>query len=364
MKTLCELLEDLTLIPALSGYEKRIANYLRQAMEPYVDEISVDMAGNLSAIVNGEDPEAPKVMIFAHMDQLGLVASKIEPEGFIRFERLGGVPEKVLPGIRVLIESEHGEIFPGMIGVKAHHATPPDEKYVVTPYQQLYIDIGAESDEEVRALGIEVGCPIVYEPRFQELRGGNISATALDNRVGCAALVQLAALARKTRPRATLQLVGTVQEEFNLRGAMVAAAALRPDLAIALDIMVAGDTPDLKDRLQLSLGCGPVLGMYSFHGRGTLNGTIAHPGIARLIRDTAADENIPLQRNAMVGLLTDSSYVQLVGAGGVPAVDLGIPVRYTHTPIETCRLSDVEQLVSLVWAVVERIGPGFELTRE
>jgi putative aminopeptidase FrvX len=364
VKTLLELLEDLTMIPALSGYEMRIANYLRQAMESYVDEISVDMAGNLSAIVKGEDPKAPKVMIFAHMDQLGLVVSKIEPEGFIRFERLGGVPEKVLPGTRVMIESEHGEVFPGVVGVKAHHVTPPDEKYVVTPYQQLYVDIGAQSHEEARALGIEIGCPIVYEPRFQELRGGNVSATSIDNRIGCAVLVQLAGLACKERPRATLQLVGTVQEEFNLRGAMVAAAALHPDLAIALDIMVAGDTPDLKDRLQLSLGCGPVLGMYSFHGRGTLNGTIAHPGIARLIRDTAADENIPLQRNAMVGLLTDASYVQLVGAGGVPAVDLGIPVRYTHTPIETCRLSDVEQLVSLVWAVVERIGPGFELTRE
>jgi len=215
VKTLLELLEDLTLIPALSGYEKRITQYLRQAMEPYVDETSVDMTGNLSAIVNGEDPEAPKIMIFAHMDQLGLVVSKIEPEGFIRFERLGGVPEKVLPGIRVMIESEDGEVFPGIVGIKAHHATLPDEKYVVTPYQQLYVDIGAESREQVKSLGIEVGCPIVYEPRFQELRGGNVSATSIDNRVGCAVLVQLAALARKKRPRATLQLVGTVQEEFN-----------------------------------------------------------------------------------------------------------------------------------------------------
>lgn len=341
----------------------------------------------------------PRVMVFAHLDQLGFVVRRIEPDGFLRLERLGGIPERALPGTRVLVETEAGELLPGVIGLKSHHATPVEERSVVVPYDQLYVDVGAATAGEVHALGIEPGCPVVYEPRFETLQGGRLSATSLDDRAGCAALVALARLASGSRftlddqpeptgdtaattaasatttnatvahpspvaarPAATLHLVGSVQEEFNLRGAMLAAAALQPDIAIALDVMVAGDTPDLKDRSDLRLGGGPALGTYSFHGRGTLNGTIPHPALARLARDTAAREGIPLQRSAALGCLTDSAYVQLVGTG-VPSLDLGFAARYTHSPVETCQLSDLEQLVQLAWGMIQGIGSGFSLDR-
>lgn len=363
MMQLRDLLRDMVMIPALSGHEERMASYLREALSPYADEVRVDQAGNLIATINGADSRAPRVMVFAHMDQLGFVVHKVEPDGFIRLERLGGIPEKVLPGTPVWLETEDGGTVPGVIGVKAHHATPAEEKYTVIPYGQLYVDIGASSEAQVKALGVEVGCPVVYQPRFQAIEGDRISATSLDDRGGCAMLVALAELAAGNRPAATLYLVGSVQEEFNLRGAMVAAAAIKPDAAISLDVMIAGDTPDLKERSDLKLGGGPVLGMYSFHGRGTLNGTIPHPALARLARTAAAREGIPLQRSATLGILTDSAYVQLVGEG-IPSVDLGFAARYTHTPVETCQLSDLEQLVSLAWAMVASMGPDFSLIRK
>jgi putative aminopeptidase FrvX len=168
--------------------------------------------------------------------------------------------------------------------------------------------------------------------------------------------------AHKTRPKATLHLVGSVQEEFNLRGAMVAAAKLRPDLAVSIDLMVSGDTPDLEDRCELALGMGPVIGMYSFHGRGTLNGTIPHPALYRHFRDVARRDHIPFQRSANVGSLTDSSYVQLVDSG-IPCIDLGYPARYTHTPVETCDISDLERLVTLIGSGLASMGSDFDLSR-
>lgn len=358
-----ETLKDLVLLPGLSGHEQRVARYLKGVLAPLADEVRVDQAGNLLATIQGTVPEAPRVMIFAHTDQLGFVVRKIESDGFLRLERLGGIPEKVLPGTPVLIETEEGGAVPGVIGNKAHHATPAEEKYTVTPYAQLYVDLGCASDTEVRRLGVEVGCPVVYEPRFRQLAGGRVTATSLDDRGGCAVLVELARRLAVKRPAATVHLVGSVQEEFNLRGAMLAAAALMPDLAISVDVMIAGDTPDLAGRSDLKLGEGPILGMYSFHGRGTLNGTIPHPALARLVREVAAAAGLSLQRSAALGILTDSAYVQLVGEG-IPCVDLGFAARYTHTPVETCALSDLERLVDLLESVVGALGPGFSLGRE
>lgn len=358
-----ELLKEMCLIPALAGHEQKLARYLRSALEPFSDEIRTDKAGNVIAKINGADDSAPKIMIFAHMDQLGFVVRKIEADGFVLIERLGGIPEKVLPGTRVLVENEDGEAIPGVIGMKAHHATPADEKYKVIPYQELYVDLGATNAQEVRKLGIEIGCPVVYRPQFQELQNGRVAATSIDDRGGCAVLVKLAELAAAQRPKATLYLVGSVQEEFNLRGALVAAQAIQPDMAISLDLMIAGDTPELKDRYELKLGAGPSMGMYSFHGRGTLNGTLPHPNLVKLAKAAAASEGLNLQRSAMVGILTDSSYVQLVG-DGVPSIDLGFPARYTHTPVEVCQLSDMEGLLKLVWGMVRSVGPDFSFSRE
>jgi putative aminopeptidase FrvX len=160
-----------------------------------------------------------------------------------------------------------------------------------------------------------------------------------------------------------VHLVFSVQEEFNLRGAQVAAQALGPSIAIQLDLMLATDAPDMAGLGEMRLGGGPGMGLYSFHGRGTLNGVIPHPALVDLFERAATAEGLPLQRSAQVGVLTDLSYVQLVGAG-VAAIDLGFPMRYSHGPRELVQVSDLEDLSRLILAGLSRIGPDFRLERD
>ncbi len=181
----------------------------------------------------------------------------------------------------------HETYIDGIFGVKSHHATSADEKYSVDPVTSLFIDIGASSKAEVLEAGIHVGCPVCYKPSFLKLQGTRISGTSVDNRGGCVALIGLAELLKKQRMKSTIYLVGTVWEEFNLRGAVVAANAIKPDLAICFDVTLTGDTKELAARYDTFLSRGPTVILYNFHGRGTLNGTIAHNGLYKLALQTS-----------------------------------------------------------------------------
>ncbi|MDR1733192.1 MAG: M20/M25/M40 family metallo-hydrolase [Synergistaceae bacterium] len=359
---LSEILRNLCLAPAPSGYEREAARVYRDAVAAFVDSVEVDRAGNTIATIQGTDPKAPSVMVFAHLDQLGFIVRRIEPDGFLQIDRLGGIPEKVLPALELLIRTRSGEFVPGVIGIKSHHATAAEEKYKVDPVTSLFVDVGCASADQVRELGIEIGAPAIYKSRFQPLPNGKVSATAIDDRGGVAALALAASLLRQNRPAARVSLVGSVWEEFNIRGAVHAARALQPDIAICVDVILAGDTPDLKNRYNNALGAGPSVNLYSFHGRGTLNGTIPHEGLVRLMERAAGENSIPLQRFASLGILTDSAYVQMEGKG-IACVDLGFPVRYTHTPAELCATSDIENLAKLIAAGVGMIDSGFDCRR-
>jgi putative aminopeptidase FrvX len=357
-----KLLVDLMMIPGLSGYEGRVRRYLKAEMQALGLQTTTDRLGNLIATIKGE-AGAPSVMLFTHMDQLGLVVRKIEKNGYVRVERLGGVPERALASQAVLFSIGEGRDVPGVIANKAHHATQPDEKYKVVPYADLYIDAGFTSAEEVLAAGIDVGTPIVYQPNVVELAGDRIAGTSVDDRAGCAVVVEAARALSTAETRPTVHIVFSTLEEFNLRGAMTAAQMLQPDIAIQIDLILAADTPDMGSRGDVRLGKGPGMAMFSFHGRGTLNGTIPHPAIVRLFETTAKAENIRLQKSAHIGCLTDSSYVQLVGQG-VAAIDMGFPMRYSHSSLELCDLGDLEQLTRLLVSAISSIGPGFSLDRD
>jgi putative aminopeptidase len=356
---LAALLSDLMLIPGLSGYEGRVRKRLRAELETLGIASRTDRLGNLIATMEGDDA-APSVLLFAHMDQLGFVVRKIESDGRIRVERLGGVPEKALPSQAVLLCVGEGRDVPGVIASKSHHATPQDEKYQVVPYAELFIDAGFDSAEAARAAGIDVGAPVVYGPNVVRLQGDRIAGTSVDDRAGCAVLIEVAGALQKAKQKPTVHFVFSVQEEFNLRGALPAAQALLPDIAIQLDLVVATDTPDLAHRGDVALGAGPAMSMYSFHGRGTLNGLIPHPALVALFDRSAAAAGIALQRSAHIGALTDASYVQLAGQG-VAAIDLGFPMRYSHSSLEVCALSDLEGLARLVVEGISGIDAGFSL---
>jgi putative aminopeptidase len=356
------LLGDLMMIPGLSGYEDRVRRRIASELSALGIVTRRDRLGNLIATLDG-DVDAPSVMLFAHMDQLGMIVRKIEADGRVRVERLGGVPEKALPSQAVLLCVGEGRDVPGVIANKSHHATTQEEKIRVTPYAELSIDAGFRTAEEALAAGIDVGTPVVYAPRVIDLAGDRIAGTSIDDRAGCAVIIEAARTLMRTSRRPIVHLVFSVQEEFNLRGAVPAAQGLAPDIAIQLDIILATDTPDMAARGDVRLGGGPAMSLYSFHGRGTLNGTIPHPALVRLFCETAKHEGIALQRSAHVGALTDSSYVQLVGTG-IASIDLGFPTRYTHSSLEVCDLADLEALTQLLVAGIARIDKTFSLDRD
>ncbi len=355
-------LSELMLIPGLSGHEDRVRRDIRGRLEALGIAARGDRMGNLIATLEG-DPAAPSVMLFAHMDQLGFVVRKIESDGLLRVERLGGVPERALASQAVLICLGEGRDLTGVIANKSHHATTAEEKYRVVPYGEIYIDTGLASAEAVAAAGVKVGTPVVYLPRVLALAGDRVAGTSVDDRAGCAVLLELARQLKGQGGLPTLHLVFTVQEEFNLRGALPAAQSVQPDIAIQLDLVLAADTPDMGDRGDVRLGGGPAISLYSFHGRGTLNGVIPHPAMVRLFEETADAGSLPLQRSAHMGALTDLSYVQLVGEG-VASIDIGFPIRSSHSSLEVCDLNDLEGLARLLAAAVSAIDRNFSLDRD
>ena len=356
-----DLLAALMLLPGLSGYEERVAQAIRGHLDGMGLPHRTDRLGNVTCTLAG-DPGVPSVLVFTHMDQLGFIVRKIEADGLIRLERLGGVPERALAAQAVVLCTAHGDI-PAVIANKSHHATGPDEKYRVTPYADLYVDAGFSNRDMALAAGVNIGTPVTYMPRVMPLAGSRMAGTSIDDRAGCAVLLTLAARLAKRTTGPTVHLVWSVQEEFNLRGVLPAVTATAPDIALQIDLILACDTPDMATRGDVTLGGGPAISLYSFHGRGTLNGVIPHPALVRLIEETARDTAIPLQRSAHTGALTDLSYIQFMGTEGVACLDIGFPLRYTHSALEVVDLDDLSRLTDLLQAALARITPGFRLDR-
>ncbi len=355
-------LRNLMMIPGLCGHEGRVRAYIKKLLQAERLETSTDRLGNLIGTLPG-DEAAPSVMLFTHMDQLGFIVRKIEEDGFVRLERVGGVPERALASQPVLFQIGEGRDRSGIIANKSHHATAPDEKYRVVPYQQLYVDTGLMGAGAVRNAGIEVGTPVVYRPNIVDLSPDRIAGAAIDDRAGCAVLLEVVRHLSTAEKRPTVHIVFSVQEEFNLRGALTAAQALKPDIAIQIDLLLTGDTPDMANRTDVTLGGGPGISLYSFHGRGTLNGTIPHPALPALFEQAASTAGLPLQRSAQSGILTETSYVQLVG-DGVAAIDIGFPCRYTHSSLELCDLGDLVGLADLLLVALPMIDGDFSLDRD
>lgn len=351
---------DLMMVPGLSGHEDRVRRHLRQRLDEIGVDSTSDRLGNLVAHFPGQ---GPSVMLFTHMDQLGFIVRRIEADGLIRLVRLGGVPERALAAQEVLICVGEGRDVSGIIANKSHHATAPDEKYQVIPSTDIYVDTGLSCAAEVEAAGIRIGTPVVYAPHAAMLANDRVAGTSVDDRAGCAVLLEMARLLKARDSGPPVHLAFTVLEEFNLRGALPLARKLQPDIAIQLDLMLATDTPDMGARGDMMLGGGPGMSLYSFHGRGTLNGVIPHPAMVDLMEKSARAQNIPLQRSAQVGVLTDLSYVQLVGEG-VASIDMGFPMRYSHSAREVCDVGDLVSLTELLDGAINSIGPNFSLDRD
>lgn len=356
-------MEELTSIPALCGREDRMIAYVCRRLEGLCGDVHVDKLGNVTATYPGKDKNAGSIAYFAHMDELGLIVKKIEDNGYLRLERVGGVPEKVLPASMVDVHSlDDSRIYRAVIGNTSHHLTTADRKFTVTPVGELYVDLGCSSKAEVLEMGIDIGSAVTYVPNFTSL-GKYVASKALDDRVGIYTLLYMAEELAKTEHDATVYLIFTVQEEFNIRSATPTFNRLQPDAAICIDISPACDTPELTGRYEMALGGGPAIMYMNFHGRGTLGGLLPNPKLNAYLEKTAKEEGISCQKEVVIGVITDDAFTQHAGTEGIPMAHLSIPLRYTHSPSEVASKDDVEECAKLMTASAVRFGRDVDLSR-
>lgn len=337
------LLEKLSNAPGISGFEDEVRNLMVTELEDYVDEIEVDHLGNLIAMKKG-DPGTKKIMLAAHMDEIGLMVRYIDKKGFIKFSKIGSINDQMLLNQAVYIQSPGGNIT-GVIGSKPPHKMKESERKQILKSDNMFIDIGANSREEAEEL-VNVGDPIIFRQEFEQLRNGLVKGKALDNRVGCAVLIEVL---KQVQSKATIYGVGTVQEEVGLKGAKTSAFSINPDMALALDVTISGDHPGIKEEEAPSqAGKGPSIILTDASGRGI----ITHPQVKKLLISTAEKEEIPYQLEVSDGGTTDATAIHLT-RHGIPTGVISPATRYIHTPVSVVCLDDIENAVRLILAVLE-----------
>ncbi|HXF69113.1 MAG TPA: M42 family metallopeptidase [Thermoflexus sp.] len=344
MDELATLLKILTEAHGVPGYEMEIREVMRRLLEG-LGEIDQDHIGSLICR-RGEG--GPRVMLAAHMDEIGFMVKYITPEGFIRFTPLGGWFDQVLLGQRVVIKTHKGDVV-GVIGAKPPHLLSADERKKVVEKKDMYIDIGATSAKEVEEAGVRVGDPIVPLAPFQVLVSGKAYlAKAFDDRVGCAVLVEvMRRLAREGHPN-TVYGVATVQEEVGLRGAATSVEKVNPDVALILESDIAGDVPGIKpEESPVKLGGGPTIVVYDAR-------MIPNLRLRDLAVETAQSLGIPVQFSVIEGGATDGGVIHL-HKGGVPTLVIGVPARHIHSHSAIIHREDVERAIALVTALVQRL---------
>jgi len=344
MDELAMLLKTLTEAHGVPGYETEIREVMRGLLED-LGEVEQD---NIGSLICRQGENGPRVMLAAHMDEIGFMVKHITPEGFIRFTPLGGWFDQVLLGQRVVIKTYKGDVI-GVIGAKPPHLLPPDERKKVVEKKDMYIDIGATSAKEVEEAGVRVGDPIVPLAPFQVLASGRTYlAKAFDDRVGCAVLVEvLRRLAREGHPN-TVYGVATVQEEVGLRGAATSVEKVNPEVALILESDIAGDVPGIKpEESPVKLGGGPTIVVYDAR-------MIPNLRLRDLAVETAQSMGIPVQFSVIEGGATDGGVIHL-RKGGVPTLVIGVPARHIHSHGAIVHRDDIERAIALVTALVQRL---------
>ena len=356
-------MRELTEIPALSGHEDKMIAYLLKRLEGLCEDVHVDKLGNITATYPGTEEDGGSIAYFAHMDEVGLIVKKVEEDGFLRLERVGGVPEKVLPASMVDVHTlDETRTYRAVIGNTSHHLTPADKKFAVTPIGELYVDLGCKSKAEVLEKGVDIGSIVTYIPNFT-LLGDYVASKALDDRMGIYTLLYMAEELGKTEHKATIHLIFTVQEEFNIRSATPTFCRLQPDAAICVDISPACDTPELKGRYEMGVGEGVAIMYMNFHGRGTLGGLLPNPKLNAFLEKTAKEEGLKCQKEVVIGVITDDAFTQHAGTEGIPMAHLSIPLRYTHSLAEVASRRDVEDCARLMLASACRFGKDIDICR-
>lgn len=346
-----EFLEDLLTTPSPSGFEQPVQRVVRKRMNRIADEISGDLHGNLICCYNPAGKI--RVMLAGHCDQIGMMVTHIDDQGYIWINAIGGIDAVVCPGSEVSILTKDGEV-PGVIGSRAIHLTPAHDRGKPVELNRMWIDIGAKDGAETKKL-LRIGDPIVYRLAVTKLGANRIAAPALDDKAGVFVVMEAMRLVAKAVGRSkrsfpvALYSVSTVQEEIGLRGARTAAYGIDPVVGIAVDVTHSTDNPtaDPKQIGTCKLGEGPVI----------FRGANINPVVEELLMDTAKKKKIKHQPvGAANATGTDANAIQ-VSRAGVAAALVSIPNRYMHTQVEMCDLRDLEASAKLLAETILAIKP-------
>jgi len=341
------LLKELTETHGIPGYEAPIREVVRKYLNP-LGVLSQDKIGSVICEKKGTS-EAPRVMLAGHMDEIGFMVKHITKEGFIKFLPLGGWFDQVLLGQRVIIQTRKGDVV-GVIGAKPPHMLSPEDRRKVVEKKDMYIDIGAVDKDEVDESGIRLGDPIIPQASFTPMvNGKTYLSKAFDDRVGVAMIVSaLQELQSQDHPNSIFG-VATVQEEIGVRGATTSVHAVDPDIAIILEVDIAGDVPGIKaEESSIKLGGGPTVLIYDAR-------MVPNLALRDFVVDTAENLDIPVQLSYVLAGATDGAAIHLHKTG-VPTVVLGIPSRHIHSHSSMIHRDDYDQAVKLLVALLKRLN--------
>lgn len=340
-----ELLKELVFAPGVSGWEDPVRDLITDKVKKY-GKTEVDNMGNLTLTLGKGDRHA---LFVAHMDEIGLIVSHIEESGYIRVKKVGGIDDRILVGRTVDIYPQGGKTpVPGVIGLKPPHLMKDraSEMSRVIGAEDILIDVGTRSDEETEALGIAKLSPVIMRKHFSLLQNDMVATRALDDRLGCAALILALKAMDPARLKHKVTFAWSVQEELGLRGAQALGHKLRPDYAVAIDSCTTGDSPMVDYHLSaVEVGGGPVLRMLD-------RMAFASRSMMKHVESTAKKASIPTQVAVTSGA-TDGAAIQTLGAA---MIALAVPVRYVHSPVEVMSLRDFDYLVKLVSLIAAKIG--------
>ena len=337
---------DLLRTPSPTGFEAAGQRVWAARARQRADRLESDAYGSAWATRDGQDG-APTVLLEAHADEIGFALKYVTDDGYLRVDRIGGSDHAIARARRVVFLGSKGAV-PGILGNTAIHLRPRGDDDKPPKLEELYVDVGASSKDEVADLGLRVGHPAIYADSVEMLGESRVTGRALDNRLGGFVLTQvLGALAEGDRHAATVTALNAVQEEIGGNGAKMAAYAIEPDVAVVLDVTHATDSPGIEKAKhgEVTLGGGPTV----------THGTVNHPAVVERLVEVAEAEGIPLQHESSSRYSGTDTDVIFTSRRGVPSALVSIPLRYMHSTVETVDLGDVEHTVNLLTAFVRSV---------
>lgn len=339
------MLKALTDARGISGNEREAREVMEKYITPYATDVYTDNLGSLIAKKVG-DETGPKIMIAGHLDEIGLMVTRIDDKGFLYFQTIGGWWSQVMLAQRVTVMTSKGDLV-GVIGSKPPHIMPAEARKKPYEIKDMFIDIGATSREEAESFGVRPGDSAVPYFEFQQMKNEKLLlAKAWDNRIGCAVAIEVLKQLKDVEHPNVVYGVGTVQEEVGLRGAKTATNTINPDIGIAIDTGIAGDTPGISAKeADSKIGEGPQIIIYDAS-------MISHKGMREYVLETAESNEIPYQYATIAAGGTDSGAIHLT-ANGVPALSIGIATRYIHSHAGILHQDDFDNAVKLIVEVIK-----------